>query len=83
MEKARTIKLCFRRRDEKRDWTTLENCTLGQARSLVRNALQSADGHYTEAEICIGRAYTETIPWDMSEVELAAVGSSPGARSSS
>jgi hypothetical protein len=73
MEKARTIELCFRRRDEGRDWKTLENCTLGQARSLVRSALQSAGGLYTEADICIERVYTETIPRAEAEVEFASV----------
>jgi len=78
MEKARTIKLCFHRRDERRDWKTLENCTLGQARGLVRSALQSADGLYTEAEIRIENVYTETIPGAAAEVELASVTASSG-----
>jgi hypothetical protein len=73
MEKARTIKLCFRRRDDRRDWTTLEHCTLGEARGLVQSALQSADGLYTEADICIESVYTETIPRAVAEVELASV----------
>jgi hypothetical protein len=77
MEKARTIKLCFRR-DERQDWTTLEHCTLGEARGLVRSALQSADGFYTEADICIESVYTETIPRSVAEVELAFVTDSPG-----
>jgi hypothetical protein len=80
MEKARSIKLCFRRRDERRDWKTLENCTLGQARGLVRTALQSADGLYTEADICIDSVYTETIPRTAVEVELASPSASFGAR---
>jgi hypothetical protein len=62
MEKLRTIKLCFRRQDERRDWKTLENCTLGQARDVVRSILQTAGGLYTEADICIEGVYTETIP---------------------
>jgi hypothetical protein len=74
MEKARTIKLCFHRRDEGRYWETLENCTLGQARGLARRALLSADGLYTEAEICIENVYTETIPLAEAEVELASAG---------
>ena len=78
MEKARTIKLCFRRRDERLDWTTLENCTLGQARGLVRSALQSADGLYTEADVCIENVYTETIPSAPAEVDLASVTESRG-----
>ena len=78
MEKTRTIKLCFRRRDEGREWKTLENCTLGQARGLVRSALQDAGGLYTEADICIENVYTETIPSAMSEVELASAAGSPG-----
>lgn len=78
MEKARTIKLCFRRRDERRDWKTLENCTLSQARELVRSALQSTGGLYTEADISIERVYTETIPRAVAEVELASVAESPG-----
>ena len=69
MEKARTIKLCFRRRDGRRDWKTLENCTLSQARGLVRRALlQGGDGLYTEADICIESVYTETIPSAVLEV---------------
>jgi hypothetical protein len=78
MEKARTIKLCFRRRDERQYSTTLENCTLGQARGLVRRALQSAEGFYTEAEICIEGVYTETIPKGVAELELASVTESSG-----
>jgi hypothetical protein len=78
MEKARTIKLCFHRRDERRDWKTLENCTLGQARGLVRSALQSTGGLYTEADICIESVYTETIPGAVAEVELVSVTVSPG-----
>jgi hypothetical protein len=78
MEKARTIKLCFHRRDERRDWKTLENCTLGQARGLVRSALQSTGGLYTEADICIESVYTETIPRAVAEVELVSVTVSPG-----
>ncbi len=78
MEKARTIKLCFRRRDERRDWKTLENCTLSQARLLVQSALQSAGGLYTEADICIDSVYTETIPRAMAELELASVTESSG-----
>jgi hypothetical protein len=77
MEKARTIKLCFHRRDERRDWKTLENCTLGQARGLVRSALQSTGGLYTEADICIESVYTETIPWLVAALELASVTDSP------
>jgi hypothetical protein len=73
-EKTRTIKLCFRRRDARQDWTRLENCTLGQARGLARSALLSADGLYTEVEICIESVYTETIP--LAEV----VSESPAAR---
>jgi hypothetical protein len=78
MEKARTIKLCFHRRDESREWTTLEHCTLGEARGLVLSALQSADGLYTEADICIESVYTETIPGSAAEIELASVTESPG-----
>jgi len=73
MEKPRTIKLCFRRRDERQDWKTLENCTLGQARRLVQCTLQSTDGFYTEADICIESVYTETIPRAVAEVELASL----------
>jgi hypothetical protein len=73
MEKPRTINLCFRRRDEGRDWKTLENCTLGQARGLVQSALQSTGGLYTEADICIESVYTETIPRTVPEFELASV----------
>jgi hypothetical protein len=79
MEKARTIKLCFRRQDERRDWKTLENCTLGQARGVVQSALQSADGLYTEADICIGSVYTETISRAAAEMELASVTAFRGA----
>jgi hypothetical protein len=78
MEKARIIKLCFHRRDERRDWTTVELCTLGEARYLVRSALQRADGLYTEADICIESGYTETIPRAVAEVELASMTDSPG-----
>jgi hypothetical protein len=78
MEKPRTIKLCFRRRDEKRDWTTVEHCTLGEARGLVRSTLQNADVLYTEADICIEGVYTETIPRAVAEAELASVTDSPG-----
>ena len=78
MERARTIKLCFRRRDERQDWTALENCTLDQARRLVQSALQSADGIYTEADICIESIYTETISRAAAEMELPAVTDFPG-----
>jgi len=77
MEKARTFKLCFRRRDERQDWKTLENCTLGEARDLVRSALQNADGLYLEADICIESVYTETIPRAAAEEELASLAASP------
>jgi hypothetical protein len=78
MEKARTIKVCFRRRDEGWDWKTLESCTLGQARGLVRSALQSAEGFYTQADICVERVYTETIPMAEAQVEFASVNQSSG-----
>jgi hypothetical protein len=77
MEKARTIKLCFRRRDGRPDWTTVEHCTLGEARDLVLSTLQSADGRYTEADICIESVYTETIPRAVVEAELVSVTDSP------
>lgn len=70
MEKARTIKLCFVQRDGRRCWTTLEHCTPGVARLLVHRSLQDANGLYTEAEICIGGAYTEMIPRAAAEVEF-------------
>jgi hypothetical protein len=73
VEKARTIKLCFRREDEIRDWTTLEHGTLGEARALVQSTLQNADGLYTEADICIEGLYTERIPRAMAELDLACV----------
>src|SRR5271163_4461945 len=78
MKKARTIKLCFRWRDERRDWTTLEHCTLSEARGLVQSALQSADGLYTEADICIESVYTETISRVAAEMEVASVTDFPG-----
>ena len=71
METPRIIKLCFHRADGRRDWTKLEQCTLREARVLVCRALQSADGVYTEADICIENVYTETIPRAAAEVELA------------
>ena len=71
MEKARTIKICFRRWDQGRHWKTLENCTLGQARDLVRSSLQNAEGLYTEADICIESVYTERIPRAEAEVKSA------------
>ena len=70
MEKPRAIKLCFLRQDGGREWTELENCTLSEARVLVCRALQSAGGVYTEAEISIENAYTETIPKAAAEAEL-------------
>jgi hypothetical protein len=70
MEKARTIKLCFVRGDGRRYWTTLEHCTLGEARLLVHRSLRDANGLYTEGEISIGGAYTETIPRSAAEVEF-------------
>jgi hypothetical protein len=73
MEKARTIKLCFVRGDGRRYWTTLEHCALGEARFLVHRSLEGANGLYTEAEICIGGAYTETIPRAAAEVEFTTV----------
>jgi hypothetical protein len=76
MERARTFKLCFRRRDGRQDWKTLESCTLGEARDLVRSALLSADGLYLEADICIESVYTETIPKAVAEAELASLASS-------
>jgi hypothetical protein len=78
MEKARTIKLCFRRRDDRQDWKTLENCTLSQARELVRNALQTTDGLYTETDIHIENVYTETIPRAAAGVEVASLAASSG-----
>jgi hypothetical protein len=70
MEKERTIKLCFVRGDGKRYWTTLQHCTLGEARLLVHLSLRDANGLYTEAEISIGGAYTETIPRAAAELEF-------------
>ena len=77
MQKPRTIKLCFLRQNGQRDWTTLEHCTLGEARLLVHRSLQNANGLYTEAEICIGGAYTETIPSAAAEVEFMSVIAEP------
>jgi hypothetical protein len=71
MEKPRTIKLSFLRQDGRRDGTELEHCTLSEARVLVCRALRNADGAYTEADICIASAYTETIPLAAAELELA------------
>ncbi|MGD0297560.1 MAG: hypothetical protein ABSE86_10615 [Bryobacteraceae bacterium] len=71
MEKPRTIKLSFLRHDGGRDGTELENCTLSEARVLVCRALRNADGVYTGADICIGSAYTETIPITAAQLQLA------------
>ena len=49
----------------------MDQCTLSEARVLVCHALQIADGVYTEADICIENAYTETIPRAAAERELA------------
>jgi hypothetical protein len=81
MEKARTIKLCFHRQDEKRDWKTLENCTLGQARDVVQSALRSADGLYMEADICVGSVYTETISRAAAEMAQVSMAGVPGCES--
>jgi hypothetical protein len=71
MEKPRTIKLCFHRPDGRLEWTKLKHFTLGEARVLVWRALRNAHGAYTEADICIASAYTETIPRTAAEVEFA------------
>ena len=83
MEKARTIRLCFVRDDGKRYWTTLEHCTLGEARLLVHHSLEDANGLYTEGEICIGGAYTETIPRAAAEAEVKTALAQSHPRSSS
>jgi hypothetical protein len=61
MQKPRAIMVCFLRQNGQRDSTTLEPCTLGEARDLVCRALRSPGVPYTEADICIGSVYTETI----------------------
>ena len=78
MEKARTVKLCFRRQDGRRDWTTVEHCTLGEARRRVQSSFERADRLYTEADICIESVYTETIPCVVADVELASLTDSSG-----
>jgi hypothetical protein len=83
MERARTIKLCFVRGDGRRYSTTLEHCTLGEARLLVHRSLQNANGLYTEGEICIGGAYTETISRAAAEVEFITADVESHPRSSS
>jgi hypothetical protein len=70
MEKARTIELRFLRQGGGWDCTTLEQCTLDDARALVYRALQGAGGLYTEADICIGSVYTERIPRPAVDGEL-------------
>jgi cell wall assembly regulator SMI1 len=73
MEMPRTIKLSFLRHDGRRDGTELENCTLSEARVLVSRALRNADGAYTEANICIGTVYTETVSRAAAQLEFASV----------
>jgi hypothetical protein len=70
MDKRRTIKLCFHRPDGRLDSTELEQCTLNEARVMVRRALRNAGGAYAEADICIENVYTETIPRAVAEEEL-------------
>ena len=77
MEKARRSKSVSSDLIKSRDWTVLEACKLSDARALVIRALQSANGLYTEADICIENAYTETIPRATADSALVPSGAQP------